>query len=457
MKKINLICLSTLIFLSGCVNTPELKVPTFEKPTMQTSANSLSQDWWKLFKDDTLNALVDEALKNNDDLKLAISRIERAREVYGLSEANEMPNITGNAGFSRDKLSKQKHSSAGDEFSDHKVSLSARYEFDFWDKLKNQTESDRALFLSTQSKKETLQISLVADVVKNYFKLVSLHVKAEILNKTVETYRQTYEFRQKQYQLGAINELVLAQSKAQYASAKVAMQPLKESIALQNSALNLLLGREPKSIFEKSIAMETKLPLHVSIPSGLSSSLLENRPDIKDALEVLKSKNALIGVEKAAYFPSISLSGTLGLQSEELGNILKSGAGMWSFGPSLSVPIFDFERIKTRVKISEADLKIAMIEYEKTVKNAYREVFDALEQNAIARQKLSLQEEEKEAYAKTLALASKRFELGKDSYLEVLDAQKGVLNTSLLEVTAKEQVLNYQVALFKALGGGWKN
>jgi len=228
-----------------------------------------------------------------------------------------------------------------------------------------------------------------------------------------------------------------------------------ESYKLQQSALAILLGKNPQALFEMQTADMT-LPNVLVVPAGVPSTLMENRPDIKEALENLKSKNALIGVEKAAYFPTISLTGTYGQQSDDLSNILKSTANRWSFGPSLSVPIFDFGRIKQRVSISETDLQSSLVSYEQSVKKAYKEVHDTLAKENLAKSRLAFQEEELKAYQKVLDLSTKRFNQGVANQLEVLDAQKSVLSASLNVVATKQYLLTSQAELFKALGGGWR-
>ena len=275
------------------------------------------------------------------------------------------------------------------------------------------------------------------------------------MDETSQTFKETYEFRLKQLKSGSINELLVAQAHAEYLNTLTTQSNLLESKKLQENALFMLLGKSPKAFFETNGVGIATLPNAISIPKGIPSSLMESRPDIQEALFSLKSKNALIGVEKAAYFPSISLTGSYGAQSESLDNNLQSSANRWSFGPSLSVPIFDFGRIKTRVALSETELQIALQSYEQTVKKAYKEISDALGRHAILHEKVRTHDEEIAAYTKAVSVSTKRFDVGAISYLEVLEAQKGLLTARLNAISTQQAYLVSQAELFKALGSGW--
>ncbi len=451
-----ILSLSILLGISGCSLAPELRVPTMQTP-QSASLESLhvKADWWRDFHDETLNALVDEALSNSDDLKLSALRVLKAKQAYGLSDANRYPTLNANAGASRVKLSDETYQHNRTEYSDHTLGLSLQYELDFWNKLEGQSEANWSAFLGTKAARDTLKNTLINDVVLAYFNLASLDERIVVMEETISTYEQSYAFREKQLKAGVINDLLANQAKAQFNNAKSLKATLLETKRLQENALAILVGKTPQALFENRPMQPNKLPSALVIPKGVPSALMENRPDIKEALENLKSKNALIGVEKSAYFPSISLTGSYGQQSQSLNTILQSSANKWSFGPTLSVPIFDFERIKTRVNMSETDLKSALISYEMSVKKAYKEVSDALTRYSSAQNKLSFQAEELNAYTKMLDITTKRFDKGAANQLEVLDARKGMLNASLSLITTKQALLSAETELFKALGGGW--
>ncbi|AHJ12094.1 efflux transporter outer membrane subunit [Sulfurospirillum multivorans] len=455
-RSITLLSFVTILFLGGCSLKPELNVPQMEQPKSTQEALHVNKEWWKQFNDAKLNALVDEALLGSDDLKLSALKVLKARQTYGLNTANELPTLNANASNTRQKTSDEAYSTKnkGAEYSDFAMSGTLSYEIDFWGRLSNQSESSWSLYLATQAARETVRNTLIHDVISAYFNLASLQARMRVLEQTAQAYKENYEFRSKQQKAGTISDVLANQALAQYNNAKASQNSLMESFALQKSALAILVGKSPQALFEDS-KLEATLPSALVIPQGVPSTLMENRPDIKESLENLKSKNALIGVEKAAYFPTISLTGSYGQQSDDLGNILKSSANRWSLGPSLSVPIFDFGRIKQRVSISETDLQSSLVSYEQTVKKAYKEVHDALAKENLAQSRLVFQQEELKAYQKVLDLSTKRFNQGVANQLEVLDAQKGVLSSTLSVIATQQALLTDQAELFKALGGGW--
>lgn len=454
-RNIALLSLATILFLGGCSLSPELSVPKVELPAPSKDALHVNKEWWKQFNDPSLNTLVDEALKGSDDLKLSALKVLKARQAFGLSESNEYPILNATASSTRQRTSDETYQHNRAKYTDNAMGLGLSYEIDFWNRLSNQSESNWSLYLASQAAQETIRNSLIHDVISAYFNLASLKERMAILEESAKAYQASYEFRAKQQKVGTISDVLANQALAQYNNVKASQNSLMESYKLQQSALAILLGKTPQSLFEANNE-HASLPHALIIPAGVPSTLMENRPDIKEALENLKSKNALIGVEKAAYFPTISLTGSFGQQSSDLDNILKSSANRWSFGPSLSVPIFDFGRIKQRVAISETDLKSSLVSYEQSVKKAYKEVHDALAKTTLETSRLTFQEEELKAYQKVLDLNTKRFNLGVANQLEVLDAQKNVLSASLNVVSTKQVLLTSQAELFKAMGGGWK-
>lgn len=455
MRKTLFVSSLTLVLFSGCSLAPGLKMPTIALPSATQEALHVKHEWWKQFDDATLNALVEEALKNSDDLKLSALKVLKARQTYGLSDAAMYPTLSANASSTHQKTSDETYQHNRNQYKENTLGLNLAYEIDFWGKLSSQTEASWSSYLATKAAAQTVRNALVHEVIVAYFNLASLKERLTLLDQSADAYKATYEFRLKQYQQGSVSELLANQAKAQYHNVLSTKESLQESFRIQESALALLLGKAPQAFFNTSLNLNASLPKPLEIPSGIPSSLLESRPDISEALETLRSKNALIGVEKSAYFPSISLTGSFGQQSENLDNILKSSANKWSFGPSLSVPIFDFGRIKTRVAISETELQSALSTYEQTVKKAYKEVHDALSRHQSARNRLAFQTEELNAYVSTLKIASKRFEQGAASSLEVIDAQKNMLNTSMTHMSTQQALLASQAELFKTLGSGW--
>ncbi|MCD6130143.1 MAG: efflux transporter outer membrane subunit [Deltaproteobacteria bacterium] len=459
-NKTLILWISAILLLSSCSFTPKLSTLKMDLPSKYDNKTAQKQiinvNWWKNFNDSNLNKLIEEALKNNDDLKLAVVRVEEAWAYLGLSKANLYPTINAAASGYRQKTSNETlPKDTGTIFNNFSLSSSVGYELDLWGKLRNQKKAALSSLLASEANREAVKLSLVSNVANIYFNLVSINKQLQIAEKSVKSFKETYKYRQKQCKYGVANELVAKQAKAQYANAKVLAESLKEAKVIQMSALSVLLGRSPKEIFENKFALNQALPEPVKIPAALPSSLLEDRPDIKVAEENLRAKNALIGVARAAYFPNISLTGLFGYNSENLSDLIQSSAKIWGVGPSATIPIFDFGRIKSNVKITEAEKKAALVQYTQTVKNAFKEVFDALKKVKISKQKLKAQKEEAEALKRTLYLSQKRFDNGYSSYLEVLDAQRGFLNARLNLARFNTEVITNEITLYKALGGGW--
>lgn len=444
-----------VILFDGCSLAPELNVPAIEEPQNIREENiHVDKTWWKTFNDDALNLLIEQALTQSDDLKLSALKVLKARQTLGLSEANEMPSVNANASVSRQKTSYETYQHNRALYDEKAFNATLSYEIDLWGKLSSQNEANWSSYLASKAARETVRNTLIHDVFSAYVTLVSLRMRLDILEQTVQSYQAAYDLRAKQSRAGTISDVLANQTLAQWHNTQAAYEALKQSYALQQNALGILIGASPKAM-QEPYALSPVLPKALTIPQGVPSLLLEHRPDITEALQTLHGKNALIGVEKSAYFPSFSLTGSLGQQSESLDAIVHSSATKWSLAPGLSVPIFDFGRIEQRVAISKTDLQTALVGYEQTVKKAYKEVYDALAKTQTLRRQYALQEEELNAYRNVLSLTQKRFDRGVANPLEVIDARKNVLSGSLALVVTEQALLIAQSELFKALGGGW--
>ncbi len=460
MKSSILLSLAAVLLISGCSMAPELEVTQPAIPTALSDANATSPvdvKWWKQFGDEQLNTLITEALANNDDLKLALSNVMLARATLGMSGADRYPTLDGSASGYRQKTSGESLSPfSGIIYNSFNLSIAAAYEFDFWGKYSNMEASARAEMLATEADMETVRISLVSSVAELYFTLITLEREISVTAETVQAYKESYEYRLRQYDHGVIDALVLEQAHALYANAKLKLASYREEKMVTESALAVLIGRSPEAIFSEKVETAESLAVPLEVPERLTSNLLQQRPDIRAAEERMRAANATIGVARAAYFPSISLTGTAGFSSTELGDLLKSSAGMWGFGPSLNVPLFDFGRIKNSVKVAEAQKDAAVITYAKTVKNAFKEVYDALKKIEITSEKLIAQKEETEALKKVLVLSQQRFESGYGTYLEVVESKRALLASRTNLIALNDALIINQITLYKALGGGWQ-
>ena len=286
--------------------------------------------------------------------------------------------------------------------------------------------------------------------------LLGLHEQLGIVQSTIASREESLKRYQAQYSLGSINRLTLLQEEAELSSAKGTKESLLQSIALQQSALAVLVGKSPKEIEAFSHqAQAHKLPSEIEVPSSLPSEILSKRPDIKQAEENLKAANANIGVAKAAYFPSISLSGALGFESTQLSNLVNSKSAMNSVGGGLVSPLFNMGKTKAGVQSAEASKELAEISYKQSVQQAFQEVYDALNTRHALKQRLAHQEAYVANMEKIYLLSEKQYKEGYGDYLTLLDAKRNYLNARLTLTQLKQSLLSSGVSLFKALGGGW--
>jgi len=460
VKSSILFSLIAAVLISGCSMAPDLEVAEPALPAALSDLNATSPvdvKWWEQFGDAHLNALIAEALEKNDDLKLALSNVMLARAALGLSNAERYPTIDGSASAYRQKTSGESLSPySGFIYNSFDLSLSAAYEFDFWGKYSNMEAAARSEMLASEADLETVRISLISSVAELYFALITFDRQIRVTAETLEAYKESYDYRRRQFEHGVIDALVLEQAHAIYANAKLQLATYKEQKRVAESALAVLIGRSPDAIFNRNVETAPLLAMPLEIPAELTSNLLQQRPDIRAAEERMRAANATIGVAKAAYFPSISLTGTAGFSSTELGNLFKSSAGMWGFGPSLNVPIFDFGRIKNSVKIAEAEKDAAVITYAKTVKNAFKEVYDALVKIESTREKLLALDEETQALEKVLLHSQQRFDSGYGTYLEVVASKRALLSSRINLISQNDALIINQITLYRALGGGWQ-
>lgn len=446
-------------FLIQCSFTPEYKRPEIILPSslyLENGTTQIKDRWWEEFKDSDLNKLVEEALKNNEDLLIATARIEQALANLGFFRAELFPYIGYESELSRSKLSESY--SKNEKNLDYKLSLAGfvSYEIDLWSKLRNQEKASLARLYSAKAEKEAFKITLISNIVTTYFNLIAIQKQFEIAEQYLEKLREIYEFRKKQYQNGLINELVVEQAKAEYEGTKIKVETLKNQKELLKTSLSLLIGRSPKELFEDNdFNLRKNLPQPLRPPSMLPSDLLERRPDIIAAEEKLKAANFEIGVAKAAYFPKIALTGALGYQSNELAHLITHGSSFWNLGLLIGGTVWDFGRIKFQVELKEAQKKEALYFYIKTVKTAFKEVYDALTNIQASEKKLQAQRQQVVTLKKVLELAEKKFENGLIDYLTVLDTQRNYLNALLNLVQYEVDLLNGYVFLYKALGGGF--
>jgi multidrug efflux system outer membrane protein len=444
-----------LLFCCGCAVGPDFKPPVvetpenyrFEKIPVETMINL---KWWELFDDPVLCTLISQALDNNKDLKIAAARVEQARAYLGYTRADQYPAINIQAGAGTGNFAGGTRSDTRNSYSYVGPALS--WEIDFWGKFRRATESARAQLMASEYALRTVQIGLISEMVGTYYLLLDYHQRVEISKDTLKSREESLDIIQKRFDRGIIPELDVNQAQIQKEIAAAAIPQYERAVATTENALSILLGKLPEPIKTgKGLNLETAPP---KVPVDLPSNLLERRPDIVQAMYLLESQTAQIGVAEAMRLPAISLTGMLGLASSELSGITSEG-GAWSVDGGLFGPIFEFYKNVRRVEIEEARTKEALHLYENTVLTAFREVEDALVEIDTYKREMGAVKKKENAANNANRLARLRYDKGVSSYLEVLETERALFSAQLELSELKQQYLNGYVKLYKALGGGW--
>jgi len=451
--------------LAGCSFGPDHARPAMDMPDAwragTADAGTVQDGWWKGFDDPALDALVTAALDHNRDLAKAIANVDEARAQLGLARANQMPRLDAQGASQRERYSLNSFNSFDEStrVQDlHNAGGTLSYEVDLWGRYRRASEAARADLLSTVAARDTVRLSLVSEVARTYFDLRAYDQQLQIARNTLASRESTQELRKVRHELGLTSELDYRQAEAEAASARSSVHSLENSVSATETALAVLTGRSPRDIVDgtvqRGLAVDT-VPVPPSVPAGLPSALLERRPDLAQAEQQLAAASARIGVAKAAYFPSISLTGLLGYESSDLTQLFTGPSGTWRYAGSVTMPIFDFGRIKAGVEAAEARQRAALAGYEKAVQDAFREAQNALVANRKAREVVDAQTTQVEALRRSLRLAKLRYDNGYSSYLEVLDAERSLFQAEVSLASARRDQLTAVVDVYRALGGGW--
>jgi outer membrane protein, multidrug efflux system len=457
-----LLCALVAAFsLSGCMVGPDYLRPDTTLPDSYGArlpaqpGAAVARGWWKHFNDDTLDALIERALADNTDVQRAAARIEQADAVLREAGAALLPEVGLGAAAGRTRSSgvaapvQQGASLYRNNF---QTSLSTSFELDFWGKLRRASEAARALALGTRYAKDTVELTLVSQLIGNYLNLRALDAQLALSRDTLATRRQNVDILRARAQRGLSTELEFQQALGAVAAIDAQVADLTRNRQLAQNQLGLLTGQLDLAIAPGDLR---GMPLPPLPPSGLPSSLLDARPDVRQAEADLAAANAQIGVAKAALYPSISLTGSYGTQSRELSDLFSGPANIWSLGIGLDLPLFDAGKRSARVDQASAQQKQALAGYVAAVRGAFTDVRDALvgvEQYASSINALQAQAD---AATRSLEFAQKRYDAGYSRYLEVLDAQRTANDASLALVRARQGQMVEVVNLYAALGGGW--
>lgn len=433
---------------------PEVTTPTtWKEAAVTTNAPVLPQEWWTIFNDADLNTLETQAVAANQDLKRAVARVTEARAIARVSKADMYPGVAAGSTYSRDRYSENRDIPAVKrETDDLSASFDWSYELDVWGRVCRNIEAAHADLAATETDLQVVLLTLTADVARNYQSLRSLDNERVVIEATIALRKDELQLQKTRNQAGLINEVDVTRARTELANVEAELHAVLRRCAQTQHALAVLSGQPPTNF---SVAPKITSIVPPEIPVGLPSELLQRRPDVVAAEYNLEAANARIGVAKAAFFPTIKLTGTAGYASADLGSLVDWPSRFASFGPSISVPVFQGGRNKANLKATEARYEQNVSTYRSAVLNAFREVEDALsdlgtlaaQSKAVNRALVSARD--------TAALANARYQKGLTSYLEVVDAQRAALQAERQDTQLRGQRAVSTILLAKALGGGW--
>ena len=460
-----LLGLTALAFSMAACNTipkadtrPILAVPNipieqtygaFDKETVSSAeqASLASQRWQNFYSDERLKGLIALGLENNKDFESARLAIEKARAQYQITDINDLPRIDGNAGYSRARQRGQ----TGDNYN---VNLGlTNYELDFWGKIASLKDQALQNFLSTTAAKDATQISLISNIAQSYANLSYSLAQLQLAEATVESREKSLFIASKRFEAGIDPKLPSLQSSASLENARLAVLRAQSSILKSRNALQFLVGGPIPTNLIPTPAVSNITSQQV-FSAGLPSELLRYRPDVLQAEYNLKAAGANIEVARASYYPSISLASNVGLSSGSLNDLFKSGSVGWSFGPSVSVPIFDAGRLDANYDVAQIERKQTLAGYERSIQTAFREVSDVLATRATLGEQLEAQYRLQDNFEQTYQIADARFKAGISNYLDVLDAQRSLFSTQQGILDLELQKIISQIELYQVLGGG---
>ena len=453
-----------LLFLfSGCAVGHNYRRPAVDSPAVfrgdsaPTNSSFADLDWWQVYQDTILQALVREALTNNYDLRIAATRVEQARALAMQARSQFVPSVSYNGTVSRGRNEAfgSPLPNNASTLNSAAATLNAFWEVDLWGRIRRLNESARARFLASDEARRGVRLSLLSEVASDYFRLLELDQELEIARRTTNSFTESLRIFSRRVEGGTASALEAARAEAALADATAAIPAILDQISSTENQLCLLLGRTPGPIERSGSSFASMMP--PSVPVGLPSSLLERRPDVREAEQLLRSANAQMGESVAEFFPRIGLTALLGKVSPELSAFTLGSANVWGIAASGSGPLFEGGRLMGQYRQTKAARDEALLSYKQTALSALRDVSDAL----ISRERLGEVREQRTrqvtALGTAVKLSSERYAAGKASYYEVLEAQQQLFPSELnLARTQRDQLLAL-VSLYKALGGGWQD
>lgn len=449
--------------LAGCMVGPDYRRPTVDIPDSfrygeKDARDTANCEWWRQFQDPALDGLIVEALANNKSVRIAAANIEQAAGLLTQTRAPLFPQASYGANATRQRASEKNASpfpiTVSNPFNSLQIFGGVNWEIDLWGRIRRLSESARANLLASEEARRGVILSLVATVAGNYLQLRGLDEQAAIARRNLATYAESVKLFELQFQYGQISMMNVEQARTQLETAAAAIPQIEFQIVQTENALSILLGRNPGPIARGRSLNDLAIP---AVPAGLPAQLLERRPDLTHAEQNLIAANAQIGAAKALYFPTISLTGSMGNQSDDLSKLFKGPARVWSYAGSISGPIFTAGAVSGQVEQAEAGQKAALLAYESAIQSAFADVENALAARAKLAEQLAAQDRLVKSSKNFENLARLLYDGGYSPYSTVLQAQQQLFPAELNQAQYRALLLAGYVNLYKAMGGGWVN
>ena len=458
-------CRLSLIFctllLAGCMVGPNYSRPIINSPEayryeVKEARDTVNTLWWEQFQDSTLNALISEALQNNKDVKIAAANVEQAAGILTQIRAPLFPQANYNGSATRQRLSENNATPFSDSIPNpqeaYQIFAGATWEIDLWGRVRRLSEAARANLLASEEARRGTILSLVALTAINYFQLCGLDEQLAIARKDLASYGESVRLFELQFKYGQVSRMTVEQARTRYETAAATIPQIESQIVQTENALSILVGRNPGQISRGRTLGKLALP---EVPAGLPSQLLENRPDILQAEQNLIAANAQIGAARALYFPTISLTGYYGNSSGDLSDLFKGPSRTWSYGGSITGPIFTAGAISGQVQQAEAAHKAVLLAYESSIQNAFADVENALSARTKIIEQLQAQKRLVDAASEYTRLSKLLYDSGYAPYSTVLQAQEQLFPAQLNYALYRASLFTSLVNIYKAMGGGW--
>jgi multidrug efflux system outer membrane protein len=460
MKKL-MLTMSAVALLAACATPGEAPkgMGSLELPAT-TAIDPVSAAWWKQFSDDQLNALVEEALAHNHDLGRAMANIDASRAMLKLARADQLPSVSANMTNTRQRLSQNGTMPLppGTPLitNDHRLSLDVAYEIDLWGRAAKANSAAKEELLATEYARDTLRTALIAQVVQSYATLQSLDAQYRLYGEAVDAQRESVKLQKLRFDAGDIGELDLRQSEAELIGNETQLPKIDRARGEAERALSILLGRSPKAVIEQAVTRaSTPVAAAGVLPDGMPSDLLLRRPDVQSAEARLRAAGARVDAARAAYFPSIALTGSVGRESTQFSDLMSGPSLLWNVVASITQPIWNGGRLEAQKLAIQAQQRQIELDYRDNVANAFREVRNAIGAVAETRSSADSSERRAQALLRAAELTRIRYDGGEASRLDVINAERLALAAQAANADERRALASAQADLFRALGGGW--